>query len=118
MIGFIVAKLKYLRSVAKHQKTKEVERPVQATSNAMESLQLTSNTEADCDFLQSVVINAENMAEIKQKLKATEEYRDDLIDNKNMELVERFPYFYSNPELVSTKPMKKFACLFFYYELL
>lgn len=51
-------------------------------------------------FLRTCVVTAEQMPIIQQKLISTSTYRRTLFENKNINLLEQFPYFFTNPELV------------------
>lgn len=100
--GFIGAKLKYLRGIERTHLLNEnqanaVIREVQLDVPEVQH----HNDEEDFEFLKSCVVNAENMTIIKQKLKSTIEYRVGVMNDQNIEFLEQFPYFFTNPELVS-----------------
>lgn len=52
-------------------------------------------------FLKRVVVNNENIEIIKEKMVQTLEYRNKMIKDRNLDFRVEFPYFFSNPELVS-----------------
>lgn len=55
---------------------------------------------ADVEFLKSTKVNNGNIVAIKVKLKLTFVYRRKLLTDLNIDLLEYFPYFFTNPELV------------------
>lgn len=55
----------------------------------------------DIEFLRMMVIDESNMEAIMQKLKDTIDYRKQICDDLNINLLERFPYFFTHSELVS-----------------
>lgn len=56
---------------------------------------------ADINALKTIVVCNQNMDEIKEKLVATLEYRLNMIDqNVELDLLETFPYFFTDPSLV------------------
>lgn len=66
-----------------------------------ESIQNEEDFQRDLLFLKTAVINRENLDSVKQKLKATLDHRLRMMDNKEMDLMENFPFFFSHPQLVS-----------------
>lgn len=57
--------------------------------------------ENDVHLLKSLIVNVENLDTIKQLLNKTREYRAKMLDKKETEIKEHFPYFFSHPlELV------------------
>lgn len=57
----------------------------------------------DIEFLKSAVVNEENMAEIKRRLKNTTKYRHEMMKTPEMDFLENFPYFFTDPKLVNDK---------------
>lgn len=55
---------------------------------------------ADVEILKTLLVRPENMAEIKEKLVATMESRMKMIDTVELDLLEKFPYFFTDPTLV------------------
>lgn len=52
--------------------------------------------------LKNMAVCSENMSIFQEKLKLTFNFRQEMIkNNENLDLLENFPYFFSNPELVS-----------------
>lgn len=50
--------------------------------------------------LKSMIVSDANRPEIEKYLKRCRQYRSSLLKNKETDLLECFPYFFSNPELV------------------
>lgn len=50
--------------------------------------------------LKHTVVNNQNMELIKQKLILTQNHRDELLKQIELDLKFRFPFFFTNPELV------------------
>lgn len=70
-----------------------------------------SNTEENNNFpvgemdalvesMKTIVITDANMPDLKQHLKTTRVFRDELLTNEEVDLLEMFPYFFVKPELV------------------
>lgn len=55
---------------------------------------------ADIDFLKTILVNEENIGLIKEKLIATKSYRLKMMEELEIDLLEMFPYFFTNPSLV------------------
>lgn len=53
----------------------------------------------DVEDLKSKYV-ASDICEIKEKLKSTLPFRSKILENKDLDLKEYFPYFFTNPELV------------------
>lgn len=52
--------------------------------------------------LKTIDVSKTELAEIKIMLKSTFQYRQNMIkNNENLDLLENFPYFFTNPELVN-----------------
>lgn len=56
----------------------------------------------EVENLKSILVNTQNMDEIKSKLRSTLVYRLDLLKQIELNLREYFPYFFVSPELVNT----------------
>lgn len=54
----------------------------------------------DCIFLRTAIVNPTMRPMIEEKLKATAEYRKKICMDPANSLLERFPFFYTHPELV------------------
>lgn len=72
---------------------------------------------ADVKFLKSVKVNDENIQTIKEKIKLTSVYRKNMLNDLCMDLLENFPYFFTNPELVNTIYFYflLYCCSYIYY---
>lgn len=55
---------------------------------------------SDIDFLKTVLVNDENIGLIKEKLIATRSYRLKMMEELDIDLLEMFPHFFTNPSLV------------------
>lgn len=55
----------------------------------------------DVEFLKSVIVNSDNMEIIKSKLSQTVAYRSTMLKNDQLCYRIEFPYFFTNPDLVS-----------------
>lgn len=78
------------------------------------------NTDEQCHIsdeeavllLKTIVVN-DTIESIKQKLKQTRKYRHKLLLNKELNLKETFPYFFTYPQLVSAFEVLKCNILIF-----
>lgn len=52
------------------------------------------------ESMKTIVITDASMPDIKQHLKTTRGFRDELLTDKKIDLLEMFPYFFVKPELV------------------
>lgn len=75
------------------------------SNESIESSSSTSDIKEADDFelLKSTMVNKENMAQIKEQLKRTLQYRMSLLNQIEVNLLESFPYFFVSAELVSPK---------------
>lgn len=96
--GWMVSRLKTIR-----QKSKSV------TSNQMQNITENgsdyssideSDPAEDLQILRSLVPNKENIKDIHTKLLNTMELRKKMFEDKNLNLLVHFPYFFHTPELV------------------
>lgn len=55
---------------------------------------------ADLEILKTLIVNEENMPQIEEKLFLTMEYRLKLLEIMEVDLLETFPYFFTDPKLV------------------
>lgn len=78
---------------------KETEKAANKTGN--QKPYSDSDAAKDVDWLKSTVVNEKNMAEIKEKIKLTSTHRKKLLIDMSTDLLELFPYFFTNPKLVS-----------------
>lgn len=70
-------------------------------SEAPESDQSDHDITEDLQFLKSVIVNPDNMNAIRQKLKSTLDSRIEMVRDLNVDLLENFPFFFSNPQTVN-----------------
>lgn len=98
--GFLANRLKYLR--AQHRQSQNVCATTTVSESEVE--ETTNSCEEDIELLKFTIVNKENMDVIKSKLAATSDYRRKMIrDNHSMDLLEKFPYFFTSHELVSER---------------
>lgn len=60
-----------------------------------------SELEHDLFLLKSTVVTEKNMSLLKEVLVKTQKYRMNMLKDTELDLLENFPCFFSNPELVS-----------------
>lgn len=74
----------------------------EANANEEENLE----EEVECDpaesllWLKKAVVNTDNMTAILKHLKQTSEYRKEMMKDKTLDLLEQFPFMFTNPILV------------------
>lgn len=51
-------------------------------------------------WLKTVVVSDDNVSEIQSKLELTRKQRDEMVSKATVELLQEFPFFFTNPELV------------------
>lgn len=59
------------------------------------------DAERDVNLLKSTKVDENNMAMIKEKIKFTHSYRQNMFKDLTIDLLESFPYFFTHPKLVS-----------------
>lgn len=99
--GFLANRLKYLRT----QRKKSLNASAVTTVSESEVDEETPDScEEDVEFLKFTMVNEQNMNVIKSKLTATSEYRRKMIrENHSIDLLEKFPYFFTSHMLVSER---------------
>lgn len=55
----------------------------------------------DMLYLKTVVVSADTIDEIRKKLESTRQQRDALVKNVEIDLMIKFPFFFTYPQLVS-----------------
>lgn len=91
--GLFGNKLKYKRS-----KSKKHQQAVDEATNGIEEINI--NPEDDVALLKHTLVNNDNMDLIKEKIGSTAKFRKNMLKDKNLDLLQNFPYLYTNPELV------------------
>lgn len=72
----------------------------------------------DVNFLKSTKVNNENIQIVEGKLRLTAAYRKKMLNDLSIDLLETFPYFFTNPELVRTRHFYfSFPCVVICYVL-
>lgn len=59
------------------------------------------NGKEDLEFLKGSIIDRTDLDVLKQKLDSTRSFRVNMLQDKNIDLRENFPFFFSHPSLVS-----------------
>lgn len=93
--GFFRNRIKYLKT--KHD---ELDTPDLDQVSA-ELTELRMSPEEDLQFLKSCVVKKTDPAVVIAKLKSTQNLRETMLRDANIDLRESFPFFLSNPELVN-----------------
>lgn len=97
--GWLYDKIKYLRRLSSHSK------PSTETEDSESDIDNQDNHEKLCkndiEILKTTIVNDDNMKLIKSKLEATSQYRLKMLQDKSIDLLETFPYFFVDPNLVS-----------------
>lgn len=89
--------LKVRRLSAKRRKNM----PIEEQEEANLTMEYTAeNAKADIEFLRTLPVNDTNMAIIEEKLMLTLKYRAAICE-EHPNFLERFPYFFTHPALVS-----------------
>lgn len=102
--GWLVSVLKGRRHADKRNKNANDAEDVDMNSNDVDvALPAYTDEQAkdDCNFLRTAVVDPSMKPIIEDKLKATAEYRKQICSDPANNLLERFPFFYTHPELVS-----------------
>lgn len=95
--GWFVSVLKNRRLTSRRKKTEK-----NANESQAMSIEYTEDVaEKDIEYLRTAKINSSNMPIIKEKLLLTMDFRKKICENSDINLLERFPYFFVCPELVS-----------------
>lgn len=92
--GYLYNRVRYLRK--KQQKEQQVAEPQVEDESENESTEID-----DFLFLKTTVVTDENRNDVEEKLKLTIEYRQNLLNDVNIDLMEHFPYFFVHPKLVN-----------------
>lgn len=68
--------------------------------NVVEEIEDVEVLKSELMLLKSMVVNSENLAEIKLKICQTAKYRAEMLKNIKVDLRTEFPYFFAHGELV------------------
>lgn len=99
--GLFHNRLKYLASKERNQKEAELSANDKNSGIASVGVYTEKDAENDLEILKRTVIkNVSNMEDIKNKLNATRKYRLDLMQKLETDIREKFPFFFSHPNLV------------------
>lgn len=103
-MGFLNKKLRNERYNGKKRKLNEssvIDYEIMDGDESIDSAEdVTDRQRIDVEDLKSKLVSDSNMCEIKAKLKFTLSYRSKLLENKSLDLLETFPYFFTVPKLV------------------
>lgn len=92
--GFLSNRLRYLRGLKRSESRESLCR-----TESMDESDDASHEE-DIEILKMTVVSPDNLELIKTKLMSTAKFRLKMLENKSIDLLEFFPYFFTNPELV------------------
>lgn len=113
--GFLDNAIKRLRQSKKEKHTGQAcpdKQSVDEAVNAMENVDLKDVASAPKSqshpselvrALKAIVANKQNIDEIKAKLRATMDYRSEMMKNEEVDLCIEFPYFFMSPDLVLSR---------------
>lgn len=98
-MGWFNARLKNLRGAQKRlaAKTNSVRR---SGSLVVDQRDADQRNAEDVIYLKSLVVSGETKDTFMEKLNSIRRYRMEMLLDKNINLKEQFPYFFTNPELV------------------
>lgn len=96
--GSLYVKMKNIRAALKPNPVEEI-----VADEAVEEFEdeIGGTAKNDVAILKTTIVKPENMDIIKEKLRKTVNYRLKMLENKEIDLLENFPYFFTNAELVS-----------------
>lgn len=91
-----------MHALKNRRRRKKVISVIDENDNDTDTCDQYSDTQAaaDVEHLKSTKVNDGNIVAIKEKLKLTLVYRRKLLKDLSIDLLEYFPYFFTNPELV------------------
>lgn len=98
--GFIGTQLKYLRGRKNKQIAKE-NVPIPNASIQEVDENETATIADKLSYLKYTIIDKNNMEIIKEHIRATAIYRYNMLMDKNIDLLENFPFFFTHPALVN-----------------
>lgn len=81
-------------------KVKNGRRRFKTDATCMGNTVETESIEDDLEFLKSVVVGPHNIDSIESKLKSTANRRKEMVRDLNIDVLESFPIFFSNPQTV------------------
>lgn len=104
--GWFNARLKNLREAQKKLNKKATKTSIRKSStrrvsSAVDQAAIDKAIVDDVIFLKSLVVSDKNMDIFIQKLNFTRIHRNKMLLDKNIHLKEQFPYFFTNPEMVT-----------------
>lgn len=98
--GWLVAVLRTRRQANKRDQMNQQMLPLNDSNDANASY-TEDQAKNDIEILRTMQVNQSNMPEITQRLKSTIGLRNGICDDVNVNLLERFPYFFTHSHLVS-----------------
>lgn len=97
--GLFCNRVKYLQK-QKRSANKDINENLEEQQDLSNSMVMRDGKE-DFEFLKSVIIDQTDVEILKQKLGSTRSFRANMLQDKNIDLRENFPFFFSHPNLVS-----------------
>lgn len=107
--GVFCNRLKYLQKQNKNAQT-DIHENLEEQQDLSNSIVM-QNGKEDYEFLKSAIIDQTDLEILKQKLDSTRSFRANMLQDKNIDLRENFPFFFSHPSLVSFRHI--YVSLFF-----
>lgn len=110
--GRLYRRIKYLRSLVKPTEeeceSNDCDQDQEPSEN-LENYAIDFNQEVT--DLRSLVVNETNLNDFTEKLKITFDYRHKMLENKETDLLQEFPYFFTHAKLVIIMRLQSF-CFF------
>lgn len=102
MCGYIENRVKFLAKKQKQAAKRDENANELLESSANELSQTITDAESQelVDKMKSLVIDKNNVDALKDDLRATRSYRSKMLLNKRSDLLESYPYFFTNIDLV------------------
>lgn len=116
MCGYMENRTKSLtkKQKAENKKTQEVDLDAVTGDTQVDGNANLVSADADMqnliDQMKSVVIDDNNLEEIKADLRVSREYRCKMLLNPKTDLLESYPYFFTNVDLVCYHSLGHFTC--------
>lgn len=97
--GVFCNRLKYLQKQKRSAQT-DIHENLDEQQDLSNSIVM-RNAKENFEFLKSAIIDQTDLEILKQKLNSTRSFRANMLQDKNIDLRENFPFFFSHPSLVS-----------------
>lgn len=94
--GWFATRLKYLKQ---RRNSHQIRNNSNENNNISQSTDATHEVE-DMEYLKHVVVDDVSFELIVEKLNSTRKFRQQMLQNKETDMRENFPFFFSHPKLV------------------